>query len=123
MESVGSAMSQPARDAMEPDRVRELGAEAAAELARAIVKHAPFNSLHEGYAVILEELDEFWDEVRAWQPTTRDYTKARKEAIQVAAMALRVVLEICDAPRPCALIVTGCGRSRRGVRKSMNVSV
>ena len=31
---------------------------------RARTKHKPINSAHEGYAVILEELDEFWDEVK-----------------------------------------------------------
>ena len=77
------------------DDARRLGVQAAAELDRAILKHAPMHSLHEGYAVILEELDELWEEVRAWQPGA-DLTKARKEAIQVAAMALRLVHDVCD---------------------------
>jgi hypothetical protein len=76
--------------------VHLLGCEAAAELGRAVIKHKPFNSLHEGYGVIMEEVCEFFDEVRAWQPDTRDYTKARKELIQVAAMALRTILDVCD---------------------------
>ena len=52
-------------------------------------KHAPMNSGHEGYAVILEELDELWDAVRA-----DDFDHAKDEAIQVAAMALAFVLEV-----------------------------
>jgi hypothetical protein len=72
-----------------------LGAEAAAELVRAITKHAPMHSAHEGWAVIYEELDELWDEVRAWQPDTSDYSRMRKEAIQVAAMALRFAHDVC----------------------------
>ena len=79
-------------------RLQALGAEAAAELFRAMDKHAPMHSLHEGWAVIFEELDELWDEVRAWQPDS-DMAKARKEAIQIAAMALRLVHDVCDQPQ------------------------
>ena len=78
------------------EAAHHLGAEAAAELGRAMLKHAPMHSAHEGWAVIYEELDELWDEVRAWQPSTNDYSKMRKEAIQVAAMALRFVHDVCD---------------------------
>lgn len=54
------------------------------QLERARVKHANMNSLHEGYAVILEELDEVWECVRR-----DDRDGARKEVLHVAAMALR----------------------------------
>jgi hypothetical protein len=62
------------------------------ELVRAREKWpAGFHSGHEGYAVILEELDELWDAVRL------DATDAAgMEAVQVAAMALRFLLELCD---------------------------
>jgi hypothetical protein len=59
------------------------------ELQRARKKFGPFVSHHEGYAVILEELDELWDEIKANNPA-----KARTEAIQVAAMAIRFVLDL-----------------------------
>jgi hypothetical protein len=36
----------------------------AEELIFARKKHGPVNSIHEGYAVILEELDEVWNEVK-----------------------------------------------------------
>lgn len=65
-------------------------------LARAIKKHAPMHSPHEGYAVILEELDELWDEVRLWQPDQPDLVAIRKEALHVAAMALRLIKDVCD---------------------------
>ncbi len=56
-------------------------------------KFAPFNSPHEGYAVILEELDELWDEIKQKsQPRER----MREEAIQIGAMAIRFVQDICD---------------------------
>lgn len=70
-----------------------LGVEAAAELYKAQQKHAPMHSPHEGWAVIWEELDELWDEVRAQKP---DRAKMRKEALQVAAMALRFISDVCD---------------------------
>lgn len=60
------------------------------ELYRARVKHPPMASLHEGYAVILEELDEVWDEVKKQE---RDLDAVRAELIQVAAMAARMALD------------------------------
>ena len=50
-----------------------------------------FHSPHEGYAVIKEELDELWDEVKNGE----DKTKMKNEAIQVGAMALRFIIDIC----------------------------
>ncbi len=73
-----------------------LAGEAATELRRACEKHAPMNTAHEGYAVILEELDELWDEVKAQQQSK---AKMRKEAVQIAAMALRFVADVCDGGR------------------------
>jgi hypothetical protein len=74
-------------------RLEELVAEVANELTKARAKHAPMHGPHEGYAVILEELDELWDEVRAQQ---QDPAKMRKEALHVAAMALRFIADVCD---------------------------
>lgn len=58
----------------------------------------PFNSAHEGYAVLAEEVDELWDQVKVNQKR-RDLALMRKEAIQVAAMALRFAAEVCDERR------------------------
>ncbi len=65
------------------------------ELVRAINKFAPFNSPHEGWAVIREELDELWEHVRA---DTARTPESRKEAIQIAAMALRFAYDLTEAP-------------------------
>lgn len=62
------------------------------ELNKARSKHAtPIRCSHEGYAVILEELDEVKAEV--WK---RKYDSAllRKELIQVAAMAWRMMEDL-----------------------------
>lgn len=57
--------------------------------AREALGHAPMGSAHEGYAVILEELDEMWDAIKC-----NDLEHARKEAVQVGAMVLAFLLEV-----------------------------
>ncbi len=62
------------------------------ELISAAQIHTQFHSRHEGYAVILEELDELWDNIKA-----NNHGRAeRAEAIQVAAMAVRYILDLLD---------------------------
>lgn len=76
---------------IKPDNADEsIALEVVEELARARAKFEPFNSAHEGYAVILEEVEELWEEVRKDSSSE----KLRAEAIQVAAMAMRFVLDI-----------------------------
>lgn len=60
------------------------------ELERATEKFGRFKSAHEGYAVLLEEVDELWQEVKS---NNRDGQE--EEAIQVAAMALRYLHDLC----------------------------
>ena len=64
------------------------------ELDRAEVWPA-MNSAHEGYAVLLEEVDELWAHVRLNQGR-RDIVAMRNEAIQVAAMAIRFAVDVCN---------------------------
>lgn len=59
------------------------------ELTRATNLYGPIRSSHEGYAVILEEVDEMWDEIKK-----NDIDKAREEALQVAAMAIRFLMDV-----------------------------
>ena len=79
------------------------------ELARARAANPPFNSGHEGYAVLLEEVDElkrevFWGKKRAASGQPSDVGRSihvarmRAEAVQVAAMAIRFIEDVCDAP-------------------------
>ncbi len=76
--------SRPAASA--PDRAFS---DVAAEFWRAEGKHKPFNSSHEGYAVIQEEVDELWADVKADRKEA-----ALVEAVQVAAMGLRYVVNL-----------------------------
>lgn len=52
-----------------------------------------FVNQHEGYAVLLEEVDELWDEIKKNQKNY-DLLAQKKEAIQVAAMAVRMAVEL-----------------------------
>ncbi len=64
------------------------------ELDRARSKHPkPFNSSHEGYAIILEELEEAWEEIKKQE---RSNAKVRKELIQVGAMVIRFIQDVID---------------------------
>lgn len=69
-------------------------AEVREELARARSKHAPIHSLHEGYAIIAEELDELWEHVRRKGPGARDRESVRRELVQIAAMAQRTAEDL-----------------------------
>jgi hypothetical protein len=59
------------------------------EIHRAMAKFHSMSSGHEGYGIILEELDELWHEVKHG---TKE--KSYTEAIQVAAMAIRFVVDL-----------------------------
>lgn len=64
------------------------------ELEWAKKSYPPMASPHEGYAILKEELDELWEEIKK-KPRDRDVSKMRAEVIQVAAMALRFAEDLC----------------------------
>ncbi|MFW6149830.1 MAG: hypothetical protein ACOC6D_08225 [Atribacterota bacterium] len=66
------------------------------EYQKAISKFSTFNTAHEGYAIIKEELDELWDEIKK---KNSDSEAMGKEALQVATMALRFITDICHSFR------------------------
>ena len=72
--------------------LRQAVAATAAELTAATAAYGSFNSAHEGYAVILEEMDGLWDEVKR---QNSDAEAMRHEAIQAAAMCLRFLIDLC----------------------------
>ena len=72
-----------------PSREIEVFADVRYELHRAQAKHKnPMRSSHEGYAILKEKVDEMWDAIKA-----NDTRGARAEAVQVAAMAIRFLLD------------------------------
>lgn len=55
-------------------------------------------SAHEGFAIILEEMDEL--KAHVWmKQSKRDLAAMRKEAIQVAAMAISFAVDVCNEAR------------------------
>lgn len=67
--------------------------EVAAELKAARDGHRPLNSAHEAYAVILEELDEFWDQCRL-KRQNRNRLVMLTELVQIGAMAQRAAEDL-----------------------------
>lgn len=61
------------------------------ELAVAYSKYGDFASAHEGYAVIKEELEELWTEIKK-KKEERNKANMKREALQVAAMATKFIL-------------------------------
>jgi hypothetical protein len=76
-------------------RLRQTLALVKIEYETAAVHYPAFNSSHEGYAVILEELDELWAEIKK-KPYDRSRAAMEREAVQIAAMAVRFILDCCD---------------------------
>lgn len=60
------------------------------EFFRAAAKHGLYNnSYHESYAVILEEVDELWDEIKKKK---HDDDRIKEEAVQIAAMCIKLIV-------------------------------
>jgi len=102
------------------------------EFDRAVAMHGGFASLHEAYAVLDEEVDELWETVRLKNdgPQGNRLFMARREAIQVAAIAMKLISQIdewqdnavcytlpyveydknpcCDGCDPCAPGINKC---------------
>lgn len=76
------------------------------ELKRAATMWPPINSVHEGYAVILEEVDEFWDEVKKKQ-TEHSHEAMYEELVQIAAMAIRTAMDCLPTPDSTTLQLVG----------------
>ena len=66
------------------------------EMLEATKKFGKFHNAHEGYAVLLEEMDELWENIKLNQFKNLSRLELiRKEAIQVGAMALRLIYDCC----------------------------
>jgi hypothetical protein len=63
------------------------------ELSSAQRKFPRMHGPHEGWAVLREEVDELWEDVKANRGRGPE---ARKEALQAAAMAMRYIIDVSD---------------------------
>jgi hypothetical protein len=62
------------------------------EYLKASDKFPKFASSHEGYAVLLEEVSGLWEAIKG---KPQEPLMIRVEAIQVAAMAIRFLVDCC----------------------------
>lgn len=69
-------------------------AEMGTEYFNATRRYPPMASAHEGFAILKEEVDELWDEVKK-KPSKVDREALRQECIQVGAMAIRFYCDVC----------------------------
>jgi hypothetical protein len=60
------------------------------ELGNALQRHGDFRSAHEAYAVLLEEVDELWEECKK-KKGVRSLDLMRKEWMQIAAVAIKAI--------------------------------
>ncbi len=68
-------------------KINEVFVQVMQECERARAKHRAMVSTHEAHSVILEELEEWWDSVKADTPDD-------KELLSVAAMAILAIVEL-----------------------------
>lgn len=80
------------------DKAATVAAEIMQEYRRARRMNGEMHGPHEAMGVILEEHKEFQDEVFAYNPGKNRDTRPmmRKELIQLAAMAMAAIIEVCD---------------------------
>jgi hypothetical protein len=80
------------------DKIWGIATEVANEVIRASKMFDPMHSPHEALGVIEEEWEEFKDEVWVFNPRKGRDTRPRQreELIQLAAMAVRAVLDTID---------------------------
>lgn len=72
-------------------RMNQIFQDVQLEVNRAMQKHPKFPTIHHGYAVLLEEVDELWEAVKL-QDVNKHHL--REEAIQIAAMAIRFINDV-----------------------------
>lgn len=63
------------------------------EMLRARKSHKSIYSIHEGFAILLEEVDEVWDEVKK-KTKERNLKNLLKELVQISAMTQRMAEDV-----------------------------
>ena len=82
------------------DEINTIAGEIEQEVRRAVQLHRGICSLHEAKAIIEEELDEFWDEVKVNPKKLSEVDREKRianlrmELIQVAAMCVRSISDL-----------------------------
>ena len=72
------------------DVISDIAESLSKEFFDSINKHdAVFNTAHEGYAVIKEELEEMWEGIKA-----DDWENVEEEALQIGAMAMKLLYSL-----------------------------
>lgn len=74
-------------------KLKEMNDLVEAEVRRVASKEGPFSSAHEGYGIMLEEVDELWDEVKK-KKKLRCKNLMRAECMQIAAAAIRFMHDL-----------------------------
>jgi hypothetical protein len=64
------------------------------EINRARTKHAPIHNLHEGYAMLLEEMDELWNRVKMQNTNHEGDAPTYREFVQIGATAQRIAEDV-----------------------------
>lgn len=93
MEQFARAHASPGRRGLQKGGDMRFNTDVAVELAHARAKHGEIHSLHEGYAILLEEVDELWSLTKL-QDAKRDPMWVYQELIQIAAMAQRIAEDL-----------------------------
>lgn len=91
--ALGLSPPEPDPTPSSATRLSLLLLEIGSEVQTAEAKHKPLNSPHEAYAVILEELQEFWLEVMRKDEDRRPEAM-RLELVQAAAMCIRAIRDV-----------------------------
>ena len=77
------------------ERVSDVQQDISTEIGRARASFGSFRSAHEAYAILLEEVEELWAEIKVKQGK-RDMARLYTGAVQVAAMATLLASEVTD---------------------------
>lgn len=87
------------------DVVEEAFREVLKELISAVRAYPPMRSAHEGHSIIEEEYEELWREVQC-KPAWRSAERLRHEACQLAAMAIRFMIDVVPNAAPSGAAAT-----------------
>lgn len=80
-----------------------------AEYNHTIVKHAPFHSTYEGWALIKQKVDVLWEEIKKEEAGGSKEVMI-KEAAQIGAMAMRFIIDLGIEDKPVKVSTISDGK-------------